>query len=85
MKPGTGLAHKACANLCLNGGVPPVFVSTSPVQGHIFFLVASHDGGQMPAALLDKTSVPVVLEGTVERRDDLLIFKVDGPGDGART
>ena len=31
----------------------------------------------MPKALLNKTSVPVVLEGTVERRDDLLIFKVE--------
>jgi hypothetical protein len=31
----------------------------------------------MPAALLDKTAVQVVLEGTIERRADLLIFKVD--------
>lgn len=77
MKPGTGLAHKACANLCISGGVPPVFVSTAPVDGHIFFLLSSKDGGPMPAALLDKTGLPVVLEGNIERRDDLLIFKVD--------
>ncbi|MBY3247172.1 hypothetical protein [Rhizobium laguerreae] len=77
MKPGTGLAHKACANLCISGGVPPVFVSTAPVDGHIFFLLASKDGGPMPAALLDKTGLPVVLEGNIERRDDLLIFKID--------
>lgn len=83
MKPGTGLAHKACANLCLNGGVPPVFVSTSPVEGHIFFLLASRNGGPMPAALLDKTGVPVELEGSVEKRDNLLIFKVEKLGDGA--
>ncbi|SCB49960.1 hypothetical protein GA0061101_13178 [Rhizobium lusitanum] len=85
MKPGTGLAHKACANLCLNGGVPPVFVSTAPVDGHIFFLLSSEDGGPMPAPLLDKTGVPVVLEGSVERRDDLLIFKVDRPVNGAQS
>ncbi|ODN72598.1 hypothetical protein [Methylobrevis pamukkalensis] len=78
MKPGTGLAHKACANLCISGGVPPVFASTAPVAGHLFFLLASEDGGPMPAALLDRTGVPVVLEGTVERRDDLLIFRVSG-------
>ncbi|WP_087003332.1 hypothetical protein [Rhizobium sullae] len=77
MKPGTGLAHKACANLCISGGVPPVFVSTAPVDGHTFFLLASKDGGPMPAALLDKTGLPVVLEGDIERRDDLLIFKID--------
>ncbi|NEI17457.1 hypothetical protein GR220_36760 [Rhizobium leguminosarum] len=83
MKPGTGLSHKACANLCLNGGVPPVFVSTAPVDGHSFFLLSSEDGGPMPAALRDKTAVPVVLEGSVERRDDLMIFKVDRLVDGA--
>jgi hypothetical protein len=82
MKPGMGLAHKACANLCINGGVPPVFVSSGPVDGHIFFLLASRDGGPMPAALLDKTAIRVVLEGTIERRADLLIFKVDRFADG---
>lgn len=82
MKPGKGLAHKACANLCISGGVPPVFVSTSPVGGHIFFLLAAKDGGPMPKTLIDKTSVPVVLEGTIERRDDLLIFKVERFADG---
>lgn len=83
MKPGTGLAHKACANLCISGGVPPVFVSTAPVEGHIYFLLASKDGGPMPSALLDKTGAPVVLEGAVERRDDLYIFKVERFADGA--
>jgi hypothetical protein len=77
MKPGTGLAHKACANLCISGGVPPVFVSTAPVRGHTFFLLASKDGGPMPAAMLDKTGVSIVLEGSIERRDDLLILKID--------
>ena len=77
MRPGTGLAHKACANLCLSGGVPPVFVSTAPVEGRNFFLLASADGGTMPKWLQDRTAVPVVLEGRVERRDDLLVFKVE--------
>ncbi len=77
MRPGTGLAHKACANLCISGGVPPVFVSTAPVQGRNFFLMASADGGPMPEWLLDRTGVPVALEGRIERRDDLLIFKVE--------
>lgn len=85
MKPGTGLAHKACANLCIDGGVPPVFVSTAPVQGHIFLLLAAKNGGPMPASLLDKTGLRVVLEGIVERRDDLLIFKVEDAANGEAT
>jgi hypothetical protein len=45
--------------------------------------ISSGNGGPMPAGLLDKTGVPVVLEGAIERRDDLLIFKVDGFVNGA--
>jgi hypothetical protein len=77
MRPGGELAHKACANLCISGHVPPVFVSTAPVDGHIFFVLADADGGPMPAALKDRTAVRIQLDGVVERRDNLLIFKVD--------
>ncbi|MFP5076170.1 hypothetical protein ACLE20_02580 [Rhizobium sp. YIM 134829] len=80
MRPGSGLAHKACANLCIIGGVPPVFVTTAPVEGRNFLLMAGPDGGPLPRALLDKTAVLMELEGEVERRDDLLIFRVDMPG-----
>jgi hypothetical protein len=79
MKPGTGLAHKACANLCITGDVPPVFVTTSPVDGRGFLLMAGPDGGPLPKALLDRTAERIVLEGEVERRDDLLVFRVDVP------
>jgi hypothetical protein len=79
MRPGTGLAHKACANLCITGGVPPVFVVTSPVEGHEFLLMAGADGGPLPAELLDLTAALIELEGEVEQRDDLLIFRVDTP------
>lgn len=77
MRPGTGLAHKACANLCITGGVPPVFVTTSPVEGHKFLLMAGIDGGPLPPALLDRTGLLIELEGEVEQRDDLLIFRVE--------
>ncbi|MEM6942733.1 MAG: hypothetical protein AAF565_03150, partial [Pseudomonadota bacterium] len=33
MRPGRGLSHKACANFCIIGGVPMVFVATAPVPG----------------------------------------------------
>ncbi len=79
MKPGTGLAHKACASLCVSGGLPPVLVMALPVEGSTVVLLADKDGGPMPAALLHVTAVPIEMEGTLERRDDLLIFRID-PG-----
>ena len=77
MRPGTGLAHRACANLCLVGGVPPVFVSSAPVEGEEFLLIGGPDGGPLPEALLDVTALYISVEGRVERRGDLLVFLID--------
>ncbi len=77
MKPGAGLAHKACANLCILNGLPPVLVMETPVEGAMVLLLAAQDGGPIPEALYDMTAIPVEMEGTLERRDDLLIFRID--------
>lgn len=77
MRPGTGLAHKACANLCLIGGVPPVFVSSQPVDGSEFLLVTGPDGAPLPTTLYDQVGEFITIEGEVERRGDLLLFSVD--------
>ncbi|MGI9432480.1 MAG: hypothetical protein ACR2PQ_09715, partial [Myxococcota bacterium] len=77
MRPGTGLSHKACANLCVTGGVPPVFVSTGAVAGSKFFLLGDAEGGPLPDRFRDFSALLIQFEGEVERRDDLLVFKVD--------
>ncbi|MEJ6391888.1 hypothetical protein V8J82_01390 [Gymnodinialimonas sp. 2305UL16-5] len=77
MRPGTGLAHRACANLCLAGGLPPVFVATDTVGDSAFFLVAGPDGGPMPDALLDFTALLVRAEGRVERHGSMNVFLVE--------
>lgn len=77
MRPGQGLAHKACANLCLIGGVPPVFVSTAPVEGHQFMMVADQNGMALSAEWLHRVAVLIEVEGAIEERGDLLIFKMD--------
>ncbi len=77
MRPGSGIAHKACASLCVFGEVPPVFVAAAPVEGVTFMLLANADGGPAPAALRDLIAIPVTLEGEIERRGDLAVFRVD--------
>ena len=77
MRPGTGLAHKACANLCLIGGVPAVFVSTSEVEGSRFFLLADGDGNVLDEQLYDLTALMIEVEGEVERLDDLNVLRID--------
>lgn len=77
MRPGRGLAHKACANLCVVGGVPPVFVSTQAVEGEKFMLMAGPDGGPLTTEMLGHMASFITLEGEIERRGDLLVLKID--------
>lgn len=77
MRPGTGLAHKACANLCISGGQPPVFVSTAPVEGEIFFLMTGPGGEAVSAAILDHTAGLVSLEGDLTRMGNMTVLAVD--------
>ncbi|MEM8878413.1 MAG: hypothetical protein AAGD23_11160 [Pseudomonadota bacterium] len=77
MRPGRGLSHKACANLCIAGGVPPVFVAAGPVDGQEFFVVAGPDGGPMPDEWMRHVAVFIEAEGEIERMDDLYVFRID--------
>jgi len=77
MRPGRGLAHKACANLCLLGDVPPVFVSTQPVEGSDFMLITGPDGTRLPTEAYDFVGQFISLEGDLERHGDMLVLRMD--------
>jgi len=77
MRPGRGLAHKACADLCLTGGIPPVFVSSGDIDGRNFFLMADSDGKLLGDDLKPLLALYIEVEGDVERLDDLMVFKAD--------
>jgi len=77
MRPGNRLAHKACANLCISNGVPPVFVSSDEVEKQNFFMLVSADGRHFPDEFYDYVAKPGTLDGEIVKVDDLLIFKVD--------
>ena len=77
MNPGRGLAHKACANLCLEGDIPPVFVSTKPVGGSEFMLVGDVNGKSLNKPIYDYVGQFVEMEAEIERRGDLLVVLVD--------
>ncbi|KZM52003.1 hypothetical protein [Labrenzia sp. OB1] len=77
MRPGRGLAHKACADLCLTGGIPPVFVSSGPVEGRNFFLMADREGNLLGDELDPLLALYIEVEGEIEQLDDLMVFKAD--------
>ncbi|WP_425093646.1 hypothetical protein [Tropicimonas sp. S265A] len=77
MRPGRGIGHKACANLCILNGIPPVFVTTQPVEGAEFLLIAGEGDDPLPQDLYDWVAEYVTLEGDVSRHGDLLVLTVD--------
>ena len=77
MRPGRGIAHKACANLCLIGGVPPVFVSSQPVLGEEYLLISGPDRQSIPDAILSHVAQYISVEGRISRHGDLLVFAME--------
>jgi hypothetical protein len=77
MRPGDKPVHKACANVCLLGGVPPVFIATTPVLGTRYLLMGDPDNHALPDAFRDHVAVTRQMDGTLERIGDGLVFRTD--------
>jgi hypothetical protein len=80
MRPGEGHLHKACASLCIRGGIPPMLVTRGDGATLNVMLLTQADGSAVPPDLI----IPYVgdavrLTGTIEKRADLWVFKADLP------
>jgi hypothetical protein len=76
MKPGEGKTHKACATLCISGGIPPMFVVRSPGQPNEYYLLTTPDGRAINNDVLPFVGDPVEIAGEVMRQGDLLVFQI---------
>lgn len=68
MKPGDGKAHKACATLCVRGGIPPMLVSIDDSGARVYTLLADESGQPITDPILPFIGEPVVVTGELERR-----------------
>jgi hypothetical protein len=80
MKPGGGKTHKACAMLCISGGVPPMLVTRDPDKHETFYLVTTADGGLANELVVDFVGEPVEVSGRLERHGDLLLLQIAAGG-----
>jgi hypothetical protein len=76
MKPGGGKTHKACAALCLSGGVPPMFVTRDAAGQETYYLLTNPEGGPVGQAAVEYVGDPVELTAALEQQDDLRTLKV---------
>ena len=54
MKPGDGKAHKACAALCLRGGIPPALHTRAADGTDRIYLLVNSDGAPITGPQLDR-------------------------------
>ena len=79
MKPGRGKPHRACATLCIRGGIPPVLRVATADGEHRHLLLTDEAGGAVNSRVLDLVAEPVEITGRVLRAGDLLMLRAD-PG-----
>lgn len=76
MKPGGGKVHRACARLCLLGGVPPMFVAKNADGNRFGYLLMNPDGSSASIELADKVAIPVNITGTLIQRGNFQYIKL---------
>ncbi len=76
MKPGRKKPHRACASLCIRGGIPAVLLSQQRNSRRAVILVPN---GEEPigSELLSRIAEPVQVEGIVQQRGDLQFLRLD--------
>ncbi len=80
MKPGAGKIHKACAEVCLLGGIPPLLVAKDARRQKFGYLVARADGSGAAELLARHAAEPVRISGQLRQQGDLLYIAMDENG-----
>ena len=83
MKPGHHKPHRACASLCIRGGIPPLFVlyeddgaSDRPLPTEHLLLVGP-ERQALSDEVLDYVAEPLEVTGQVVQQDDVWTFEAD--------
>lgn len=78
MKPGEGQGHRACAILCIRGGIPPMLVTRDASGNASYYLLVGEDGSGLAPEALERIGEPVEITGELMRRGDLMMLAI-GP------
>ena len=76
MRPSEGKVHKACASLCIRGGLPPAFFARDHKGRSALMIMTDHGTAHGPG-LLPFVADPVEITAEVRRWGNLLLL--DGP------
>ena len=75
MKPADGLGHRACAVLCIRGGLPPMFVTETPTGQHIYHLLTIDGTTQYNEDIYQLVGQQVTLTGQITSMHGLQVLE----------
>lgn len=76
MKPGEGKTHKACATLCIKGGIPPALLVKDQLFRERFYLFLDKKGQPVLDVILPFIGDQVQVQGEVQRWGDMWFYKI---------
>jgi hypothetical protein len=74
MKPGNRKNHKACAILCVTGGLPPIVAANLPEANGLYPLLRVNGSTTLPQSVLNLIGEPVHIEGTLTHINGLPVI-----------
>ncbi|MEY4510457.1 MAG: hypothetical protein RLZZ450_2579, partial [Pseudomonadota bacterium] len=77
MKPGDGRTHRACAQFCIAGGIPPVLVTRDQAGVERRYLLTSPEGGAINDAVLPYVAEVVEVDGSLETAPGMSFLRLD--------
>ena len=77
MNPGSGITHRACATVCIQGGIPPLLEVRHEDGRREGIILAGPDGEAIGDQLSGLIATPVGLAGRLVRRGAATVLYVD--------
>lgn len=77
MNPGQRRTHRACAKLCIRGGVPPILLVEDGRGGMAKLLLTDRRGAPLRDEILALVGDPIEVDGRVQSFDNLLVMRVE--------
>lgn len=77
MRPGAQRTHRACAQLCIAGGIPAMFVTRAANGQEEAYVLADRHGGPIGDAVLPYVAEPVRLSGERVIEGDVVFLRID--------
>lgn len=80
MKPGEGSVHKACAEVCLLGGIPSMLVVRDRNDIRYGYILTLPDGSSASVSLSERAADEIEISGELLQKGDLLYLKMAKDG-----